>query len=735
MKIVYISTYAPRECGIATFTNDLLNAVLVTGSADLISQDVVAITDQKESYLYPDEVKFSIQQDNQHDYIQAANFINSEQYDCCVLEHEFGIFGGVSGLYILSLIKQIHIPLIVNFHTILEKPSTDEKAILIEIAKRASKIVVMTQHAIGILSRVYQIPVEKIVCIPHGVPTYSKSQQQAKADLQLAHKKIILTFGFIGRNKGIETVIKALPAVVRSNPEVVYLIVGKTHPNVLRHSGEEYREFLQQLTEDLKLTDYVQFVNDFVDIDLLSTYLSACDIYVTPYINEAQITSGTLSYAIGAGAAVLSTPYWHAVELLGEGRGVLFPFKDAITLGVELKKLLNSPAELIDQRARALEFGKNMTWTKLGENYLSLIREASLNYSFDSTKHLELAIADLPPFSLAHIRRLTNQVGIIQHATYSIPNYKEGYCLDDNARALLISLMAYEEFEDAHALELMPTYLAYIHYAQRPDGLFHNFMNYGNEFLDDIGSEDSFGRTIWALGYLFKASPLTSYYQLGQEMFFRASTNFENLRSIRAIAYVIMGISHYLEHQPNDENMIERMRVLSNKLVHEYKVSSNSNWEWFEPVLAYDNAILPLSLLQASKFLNDEELNFMVLKTMRFLEEIIFQNGYLSIVGNQDWYRQNQLISKFGQQPIDVTATVLMFYEAYKLTNDAQYLEKMTRSFQWFLGENDLKLALYDAETKGSCDGLESYGINRNQGAESTICYLISYLTVHKALK
>lgn len=735
MKIAYISTYAPRECGIATFTKDLLEAVRVNGNDDTLIQDVIAITDTSEGYLYPDEVKFSIQQDLQHDYIKAGKFIAAEGYDCCVLEHEFGIFGGVSGLYILSLIAQLKIPLIVNLHTILEKPNTDEKAILIEIARKASTIVVMSEYAIDILHRVYQIPKEKIQCIPHGVPTYTKSQQQAKRDLNLSTKQIILTFGFIGRNKGIETVIKALPSIVKSNPDVCYIIVGKTHPNVLRHSGEEYRDFLKQLVEDLQLEEYVQFVNGFVDIDLLSTYLSACDIYITPYINEAQITSGTLSFAIGAGAAVLSTPYWHAVELLADGRGVLFPFKDSVALSQELKKLLDNPLELSEQRARAHLFGKDMTWSKLGANYLNLLKVAKLDYKSTDEHDFVLSLDRMPKFSFAHIKRLTNDVGILQHATYAIPNYREGYCLDDNGRALLISLMAYEEFEDADALASMSTYLAYIHYMQRTDGLFHNFMSYSNEFLDEIGSEDSFGRTIWALGYLFKAAPLTSYYQIGQEMFFRASANFDNLRSIRAIAYVIMGISHYLSHKPNDEGMIERMRVLSNKLVHEYKASSNSNWEWFEPVLAYDNAILPLSLLQASKYLNDEELNFMVLKTMRFLENIIFQNGYLSIIGNQDWYRQNQLVSKFGQQPIDVTATVLMFYEAFKLTKDHSYLDKMLKSFYWYLGDNDLKLALYDDETKGSCDGLESYGINRNQGAESTICYLIAYLTVHKALK
>jgi len=733
MKSVYISTFTPRECGIATFSSDLLNAVQANDNQTILQQDVIAIDDEKGAYTYPKEVKFVIQQDQQLDYIQAAEYINSEKYDCCILEHEFGIFGGVSGVYILSLIKQIHIPLLVNFHTILEKPSTDEKAILIEIAKRASAIVVMSHHAIEILTRVYKIPQDKIKFIPHGVPEYPKTQAEAKAELELQGRNVLLTFGFLGRNKGIETVIKALPQVIANHKNTLYLIVGKTHPNVLKHSGEEYRNYLESLVQELNLQEHVQFVNGFVATETLASYLSACDIYITPYINEAQITSGTLSYAIGAGAAVISTPYWHAVDLLSEGRGILFPFKNSDRLSIEINTLLADTHELAKQRARAFSFGEKMTWEKIGKQYLTLMQSIELQNENNTQRDI-LDLQILPEFSFEHMLRLTNQVGIAQHATYAIPNYREGYCLDDNARALLVSLMAYEEFKDADALKLIPTYLAYIHYMQHEDGTFHNFMSFSNQFLDEVGSEDSFGRTVWALGYLFNAAPLTSYYQLGQDIFFRAAAQFDSLRSIRAIAYVIMGISLYLEHHPNDEDMIERMRHLANKLVAEYKSSSNENWEWFEPVLAYDNAILPLSLLMASKFLNDSELDMMVIKTMKFLENVIFQNGYLSIVGNEDWYRQNQLVSKFGQQPIDVAATVLMFYQAYKLTQDKLYLQKMTKSFLWFLGENDLKLSLYDADTKGACDGLESYGINRNQGSESTICYYLAYLTVHKAL-
>lgn len=735
MKVVYISTYSPRECGISTFTKNLLQAVSANEIGEVFSCEVVALNEGDQQPAYPSEVKFIIDQDQQEDYLKAADFINNSSADCCMLEHEYGIFGGQNGIYILALLHKLKTPIIVTFHTVLEQPSYNEKAVLIEISKMATAIVVMSNKAVGFLQHIYQVPIEKISCIEHGVPEFTKSPLQAKQDLQLLGKNVLLTFGFLGRNKGIETVIKALPKVVEQFPETVYILLGKTHPHVFNHSGEEYRKYLEELTQQLCLTKHVIFINDFISQEGLLTYLSACDIYITPYTNEAQITSGTLSYAIGAGAAVLSTPYWHARELLKESRGRLFGFKDAIALSEILLELLSDPPKLLELRANALSFGKETTWPKIAKKYRVFMKTVVEQHLLNHQKKVsEIDIAEFPSFSLSHIKRLTNQVGIIQHATYALPNYREGYCLDDNARALLLALKVYQEFKDEDALNMIPTYLSYIHYMQREDGRFHNFMTYDHQFLDKVGSEDSFGRTVWAIGYLFGYAPYDGYYQLGTEIFFKAAPHFESLQSIRSIAYTIIGICHYLDHKPNDEGMIERMRILARRLKKEYQENKTANWYWYESLLTYDNAIIPLSLLQASKHLNEEELTAIALQSAFFLEGIILKSGYLSIIGNQQWFHKDKNICKHGQQPIDVLATVLLFKQIYLVTGKKEYLEKMFLSFKWFFGENDLRIALYDDETKGCCDGLEHYGVNRNQGAESTISYLISYLTVYETL-
>jgi len=734
MKVAYVGTYVPRECGIATFTRDLLSATKHLGNDEEIESIVVALNEPDKTIHYSKEVQFTISQDKQDDYLQAADFLNNSDVDCCILEHEYGIYGGQSGLYILPFLHRLAAPVIVTFHTVLERPSYNEKAVLIEISKMATAIVVMSNKAIGLLQRIYRVPLEKISCIDHGVPHFSKSQLEAKEELGLLGKDVLLTFGFLGRNKGVETVIKALTKVVNRFPNTLYVILGKTHPNVMKHSGEEYRNYLEALVVQNNLTDYVIFINEFVDQETLATYLSACDIYITPYINEAQITSGTLSYAIGAGACVLSTPYWHAKELLKEGRGRLFDFKDVAGLSSLLTELLGDKEKLKELRACAYAYGKDTTWTKIAEKYVKLYKTIQKHAHLPYKKKVsEIDLEKLPTFTLQHIKRLTNQVGILQHATYAIPNYKEGYCLDDNARALLLTLMAYQQLKDQEALALVPTYLAYIHYMQRDDGLFRNFLSFDNRFLDELGSEDAFGRTIWALGYLFDSAPCDGYYQLGYQLFFKAVRHFEQLRSVRAMASTIIGICHYLAHKPNDDEMLERMRALCLRLIDEFQANRTNEWHWFEPLLAYDNAILPLALLQAAGLLNDDLITTVAMESMIFLDQIILKNGYLSIVGNQQWfYKDQQHASRFGQQPIDVLAVVLMFHQAYGLTANKEYLEKLFVAFRWFLGENDLRIALYDDETNGCCDGLEAYGVNRNQGAESTIAYLISYLTVLK---
>ncbi len=735
MKLVFISTYTPRECGIGTFTNNLFKSML---AGDINQQNrnegiVVALNDNGLTYQYPEEVKLTIRQERQEDYLQAVKYINLSGADLCILEHEFGIFGGQSGVYILPLLHRLEMPLIVTLHTILKKPSYNEKAILQEICKMAHKIVVMSRKAIEFLINIYNVPEEKIVFVEHGVPDIHFNPEKTKKEFKLESKKILLTFGFIGRNKGIETVIKALPRVIETHPNVVYIVLGKTHPNVIRHSGEEYRIFLMRLVKKLQLEKHVIFLNEFIDEQGLFKYLYASDIYITPYLNEAQITSGTLSYAVGVGAAVISTPYWHAEELLADGRGRLFDFNDDEGLSSILTELLDNPGELGELRRKAYNYGQQITWPKTGEKYVA-VAENILKEKHDvAIKDTIMDLLILPPFSLTHINRLTDDTGIIQHAKFGIPNLKEGYCLDDNSRALLMALMAYRQIKDTRALELSPIYLSYIHYMQNEDGTFRNFLSFSRNFLDEVGSEDSFGRTIWALGYLLGNAPSDAYYQTGKLVFFNASPNFESLKSIRGIANTMIGISYYLRSNMADDSMTERLRNLAFILIKQYEENESPDWKWFESLLAYDNGILPLALLHSAEILHDEKITKIAIESMNFLTKHTMIDNYLSVIGNEKWYKKAGERSVFAQQPIDAMAMVLMYHQAFHLTKDKEYLNKLYTSFLWFLGENDLRMSLYDFETNGCCDGFESYGVNRNQGAESSLAYLISHLTVLQA--
>lgn len=734
MKITLIGTYPPRGCGIGTFTHNLVNAMTLDQGIAKESALVIAMDDQEQSYDYPPEVKLVIRQQQQPDYLQAARFINLSGSDVCILQHEFGIFGGQNGVFILPLLYRLEIPLIVTLHTVLQNPSYNEKAVLTEICKMAEKVIVMTKKAVEFLTEIYNVPPGKIALIGHGVPAFDFSHELAKKEYKLTGKNVLLTFGLLSRNKGIETVIKSMPAVVAQFPDTVYIVLGKTHPAVVRSSGEEYRVWLLRLTKSLGLDKHVLFLNEFIDEKELFQYLRAADIYITPYVNKAQITSGTLSYAIGAGTATLSTPYWHAEELLADGRGRLFDFNDDKALSGIILDLLAHPEKLRQLRSTAHAYGQETTWPKAGKKYLDLARKVmQRGVKPRDTKEIVLDPSLLPPFSLDHVLRMTDDTGIIQHAKFGIPNLKEGYCLDDNARALLMVLMVQNQTRHAVARDLLPIYLSYIHYMQNEDGTFRNFLSFRRDFLDQQGSEDSFGRAIWALGYLLGNAPNDAYFQSGREIFFAAAPNFEKLNSVRSIANTIIGLSYYLKSSPQDEEMTSRLRNLSFKLVNAYKLHQGENWYWFEELLAYDNAILPLSLLHAAGILNDETIKATALESMEFLSGITLKDGCFSPIGNAQWYLKDCSPSLFAQQPLEALAMVLMFHQAYHLTKDKTWLNKLYTSFMWFLGDNDLRMCLYDFETKGCCDGLESDGVNRNQGAESTLSYLISHLTVLQA--
>lgn len=735
MKNAYIATYPPRQCGIGTFTQNLFNSMTASKKNDSNRNSfIVAIDDTEEGLTYPDEVKLIIRQELQEDYLAAAKYINMSGADCCILQHEFGIFGGQDGIYILPLLHELEIPLVVTLHTVVQKPSNNQKEVLQTICGMANRVVVMSYKAIEMLAEIYEIPRSKIGYIEHGVPDIHFAQEQVKKEFKLEGRKVLLTFGFVGRNKGIETAIKALPKVVEKHPNILYIILGKTHPNVLKHAGEEYRLSLIQLIEDLKLGKNVVLLNEFATQKQLFKYLYASDIYITPYLNEAQITSGTLSYAVGTGSAVVSTPYWHATELLSEGRGVLFDFGNIEQLSDTIIELLDNPEKRLEIRKKAREHGCKITWPKIGKLYNKVV-DAVIDekVKIEKKEVVPFDISLLPEFSMKQIKRLTHEAGIIQHATFGIPNLKEGYCLCDNSRALLLALMAYRIKKDKASLKLIPTYLSFILYMQNDDGNFRNFLSFSREYLDEVGSEDSFGRTIWAVGYLLNYPPNNSYCQIGQLIFDRAKPHFDNLQSIRSIANTIIGITYYLRSNMTDDAMIEKLRELTYKLIDHYNINNHDNWHWYEALLAYDNAILPLAMLHATSILREDKIKKVAFESMDFLVKHTMKNDYLSIIGNEEWFMKDGEPSVYAQQPVDAMGMVLMFGQAYNLTGDKSYLTKLFKSFRWFLGENDLRVSLYNHDTQGCCDGIESYGVNQNQGAESTIAYLVSYLNVLKA--
>lgn len=734
MKLAFVGTYPPRQCGIGTFTQNLVEAVHANTNHQKISQDamVVAINEDGSEYDYPDEVKYVINQNHQRDYINAARFINYSDAGVCVLQHEFGIFGGDDGVFILPFLHRLQIPFIVTFHTVLREPSYTQRSIVEEIGKKAARIVVMSRRAVKFLQEIYHIPREKIALIEHGVPEFEKiSHKSAKEKHGLTNKRVLLTFGLLSRNKGIETVLNALPAVVKKHPSLLYVVLGATHPNVLKHSGDEYRNYLKRLVKNLGIEKNVFFNDEFVSESKLFEYLIASDVYVTPYLSEAQITSGTLSYAVGAGCAVVSTPYWHAQELLSHDRGRLFDFKNSGELSGILMDLLDNEDKLVAYRENAFKYGKKIRWPKIGKQYLNLGEYVYDNWERESRNiQPSVDISLMPSYSLVHVRRLTDDTGIVQHAKYGVPNLKEGYCMDDNSRALIMTLMAWQQSKDKEALSLIPVYLSFIHYMQRENGDFRNFLSFSRRFLDEYGSEDSFGRTIWALGYLIRFAPNDAFKQIGNEIFHISVQYFENLKSIRGVANTIIGISHYLKASPNDESMVNKLRLMSQKLTESYKSASDGNWRWFEDTMTYDNPILPLALIMAYEITGDEECFETAMETIRFLESVVFKHGYLAPVGNRGWYSRGQEIPEYDQQSIDVMGMVLLYFQMFNITREEAWIEKMFKSYLWFLGENSLRLPLFDHETMGCCDGLETRGVNRNQGAESTLAYWISHLVV-----
>ncbi|MDP1844426.1 MAG: glycosyltransferase [Sediminibacterium sp.] len=731
MKVICIGNFPPRKCGIATFTENIVSAIQQASKEQSldIELEVIAMNDPGQTYNYPPIVTKTISDHVKHDYIDAAEYINQSNADLCLLEHEYGIFGGNSGLMLISLLRLLKVPVVTTFHSILEKPNFHQKEVLKKVAAYSSGLIVMSQLAIRFLKEIYKVPAAKIFYVEHGVPNFE--QMKLKSPTYPTHwkdKRIMLTFGLIGRSKGIETAIRALPAIVKKYPDFCYVIMGKTHPHVIRHSGEEYRNWLIQLAEELHVLEHIEFINEYVSEEKLVSSLLAADIYVTPYHNKAQITSGTLCYALGGGCAVFSTPYWHAEELLQNGNGILFEFGDHEALANGITEILDEPSKLKLLQQRAYNYGKTIAWPLISNAYIAIFHQlAALAIHHEIHLESQYKLFD-HPFNPEHLIRMTDDVGMIQHAHGCTPNYENGYCLDDNSRALLLSMMAYQRFKDPIYIQLAIRYLAFIDHMQHNDGSFNNFMTFSKETLENDRSEDAFGRTIWALGYLVQYAPNDSLFQLGIELFQKSLIQVNLLKHCRGYTNCMLGLYHYIKRFPDQEKYAKLMADLANQLCDEFDKCSTENWHWFETAMTYDNGLLPAALYKAYELIGNDRFLNVANKSTAFLEHKCFKHDYLSLIGNQRWYIMNEDYDLYAQQPIDAMAMVILYDCMYKLNQSKVASDKLQISFKWFLGYNDLDLPLYDTDTFGCNDGIEEFSINRNQGAESTIAYHLAWL-------
>ena len=683
--------------------------------------------DPAEGHDYPPEVARTVDPKKPAEYREAADYLNRGGFDLLVLQHEYGIFGGDDGAYILHLLDRLRIPLIVTYHTVLKQPSFGQRTVLQRISERANGVVVMSHLAEELLQHVFGVAKSKIHVIEHGVPVIdSDDRATLRKRLGWEDKRVLFTFGLLGRGKGIETSIRSLPAIVAEFPETRYVVLGKTHPHVVRNSGEEYREYLTDLAAELGVGDNLEMISKFASEQELFDYLRACDLYVIPYPNEAQITSGTLAYAVGAGTAVLSTPFWHAAELLQEGRGRLFPFHDSKALAATAVELLSDEGAMAEMRHRAATYGKDLLWPKIGRAYLQAAKTAKSAFARQSGggDHLN----PLPPLRLDHLYRLSDDCGLLQHAKYAIPNRYEGYCLDDNGRGLLlVGMMLERGIGDTEKLrQLADTYLSYILHAQNTDGTFRNFMSFDRRFLERTGSEDSYGRALWGVSYCLAYPVRADHRPLLEEIFTRAVGHLDRMRSPRTIAYGVLGISYFLDFRPGDEAMLNLMDRLCNRLVDHFTDSRKEGWDWFESYLTYSNGILPLALFRSLHHINNERVREVAVESTNFLADQTVIDGVLSPIGCEQPFMHRRERPRFDQQPVDVMGKVLLFSEACRHQELQPHCKNVRIAFDWFLGGNDMKAPMYNPETAGCFDGLMEDGINHNQGAESLLAYLIS---------
>jgi glycosyltransferase involved in cell wall biosynthesis len=732
-KIALIGDYLPRKCGIATFTNDLY--VALTGEGTDANCFVVAVNDIPEGYDYPPEVRFEIAEQDIRSYQRAADFLNCTNADVVCVQHEFGIYGGPAGSHLLALLRRVNLPAVTHLHTILEQPTREQTRVMQELIHLSTRLIVMSDRGRRMLEEIYDAPPDRLDVIPHGVPDMPFVDPNFYKDqFGVEGKRVLLTFGLISPGKGIEMVIRALPQVVQQFPDLVYIVLGATHPNLLREQGETYRLSLERLAADLGIKKHVIFYNRFVELEELKEFLGAADIYITPYLNPAQITSGTLAYAFGCGKAVISTPYWHAEELLAEGRGVLVPFRDSEAIAQALLGLLTDEVHRHAMRKQAYLLGREMVWSQVARLLSASFERARIEYSprrqaRQALQSLDQEPRELPDLRLDHLKRLSDSTGLFQHATYWLPNFREGYCTDDNTRSLLLTVMLEETGDDTQEVRaLATTYAAFINYAFIPEtGRFHNFMSFERTWLDTDCSDDCLGRALQVLGACAGRSRREDLRHWAMDLFDQALSAASTMIYPRGWALGLLAIHDYFRRFSGDRSVDLMRDQLTQQLLDAFDATHSDDWLWFENQLTYDNARLPHALILSGRWSNRGEALEVGLRSLRWLmQQQTAEAGHFRPIGCNGFYPRGGQRAVFDQQPLEAWASVAACIEAWYATQDEFWMSEAWRAFEWFLGRNDLNLPLYDARSGGCFDGLHVNRVNLNQGAESTLAFLLA---------
>jgi glycosyltransferase involved in cell wall biosynthesis len=735
-----VGDHLPRKCGIATFTSDLMASV--AAAYPQTQCFCVSVNDIKGGYDYPEVVRFEIEEQDLSSYLRAADFLNISNVDMVCVQHEFGIYGGPAGGHILAFLRELRMPVVTTLHTVLREPSTEQRRVLQELISLSTRVVVMAERGRQMLQGIYEAPVTKIDVIAHGIPdvgfidpTYFKDQFGVEG------RVVLLTFGLLSPNKGIEYVLNALPDILAEFPDVVYIILGATHPNELREHGEAYRLSLEILARRNKVEKNVIFYNQFVDLENLKEFIGAADLYITPYLNEAQITSGTLAYTFGAGKAVISTPYWHAAELLAEDRGVLVPFADAPAIAREVTGLLRDDTRRHAIRKNAYRIGREMVWSNVAQLYMHSFEISRLEGAAHARKSLAIKTLDqkpreLPGFKLSHLSRMTDSTGVFQHAVFSVPNFSEGYCTDDNARAFVLAMLLEELGEEPEIVEgLATTSAAFLHHAfDAETKRFHNHMSFDRRWLDPQGSEDCHGRALWALGIGVGRSPIRSFQMMAGQLFALALPALTSFTSPRAWAFGLIGIHEYLRRLRGDSLVNQTRDALTSRLMELFERNAQEDWCWFEQELSYDNAKLAHALILSGRAAGQPAVIARGLQALRWLNGLqLSDKGHFRPIGSNGFYKRGGERAQFDQQPIEAQAMVSACLEAYRTTSEVWWYEQAQRAFDWFIGWNDLGLELYSPESGGCRDGLHVDRVNGNQGAESTLAFLLSLAEMREA--